>query len=319
MTPLSLYAPRARPGFTLIELLVSMVMITVLGTAIVSVFNTQQRFARAAAQVGEQRTQMQTALAVLPADLRAISPVGGDIISMSDSSIHVRSTITTSIACTFLAPTSVTLAPEGLIPGTQTRFTTVTMVPQAGDSLFVWDEGPGGGASDDLWTAAGNTPYSVTSVTSTAGACVAPYTSSANATANAYVLTLDGATPLRASLQAGAAVRITRHVRYGFYKSALDNRWYLGYREPGLTTYQYVAGPFRQYASGNTSTGFKLQYFDAMGVEILDYTQRANVARIQVTTRSRSKAPISLGGAAAGTQYRDSLRVGITLRNRNNN
>lgn len=313
-------APRARRGFTLVELLVSMMMIAVLGTAIVSIFNTQQRFVRAASTVGAQRAQMQTALAVLPADLRGISPVGGDIISMSDSSIHVRSTIATSIVCTFVAPTTVTLAPQGLVPGTNTRFTTVVMTPQVGDSLFIWDEGVGGGASDDTWVSLTGVPYAITGIVSTPGACSAPYTTSANATAPAYVVELDPTTPLLVSLQAGAAVRVTRNVRYGLYKASADNQWYLGYQDPdsSFTTYQFVAGPFRNYAGGSEQTGIKFRYFSSTGVEIVDYNLTAAVARIEITARTHSKAPISLGGAASGKAYRDSLRIGVTLRNRNN-
>ena len=107
-------ALRARPGFSLIELMITMVMISVVGAAIVTVFNSQQRFTRAASDVGGIRTQLQAAVTLLPAELRNISASGNDITYMSDSSIAVRSTIATSIVCA-MAGNVVTLAPLSLI------------------------------------------------------------------------------------------------------------------------------------------------------------------------------------------------------------
>lgn len=316
------YVRRDRRGFTLIELLITVTMLSVIGAAVISVFNSQQKFVRAASDIGGIRSQILTASIILPAELRNISTTGGDIISMSDSEITIRTTIATSVVCSFAGNTTITLAPEGNLAspvaggGTAPiRLTSTVLTPAAGDSVFIWDEGLTGQSSDDLWTAAGGTPYAVDGVVYTNGACVAPYAPAANLLP-AAVLTINGGTPLRASIQNGAGVRITRRVTYGLYQSPADNRWYLGYRDPVLTTYQYVAGPFLPYSSTGQS-GLRFRYFDNAGTEITNYTLRTSVARVEIAAHARAESRSALGGMGSGKQQADSLRVGVSLRNRN--
>ena len=309
----------ARPGFTLIELMVTMTMMVVIGAAVVSVFNSQQRFTRAAADVGDLRTQLQTATAVLPAELRNISVTGNDIISMSDSAIAIRSTIVSSVVCSF-GPNQVTLAPSGAIatttpvgPSGTMRLTSVAMDPAPGDEAFIWDDGPAAALSDDTWESTANTPYAIDNAPKVPGACAATFAPAGN-TLDAYVLTI--ATPLRSTLTAGAPVRVTRGAAYGLYQSDLDGKWYLGYRTLGATDYDYMAGPFLDY-DPSAQSGFRFQYFDATGAEITNYAATTTVARVEITARARTAAPISLGGQPRLKLQEDSLRVGVSLRNRN--
>ena len=309
----------ARPGFTLIELMVTMTMMVVIGAAVVSVFNSQQRFTRAAADVGDLRTQLQTATAVLPAELRNISVTGNDIISMSDSSIAIRSTIVSSVVCGFTA-NQVTLAPAGAIPTTTPvgpagtmRLTSVAMDPAPGDEAFIWDEGPDGALSDDTWQSAANTPYAISDTAKVPGGCAATFAPAGN-TLDAYVLTVG--TPLRSTLTTGSAVRITRGAAYGLYQSALDGKWYLGYRPLSATDYDYIAGPFLGY-DPSAQSGFRFQYFDATGAEITNYAATTTVARVEIAARARTAAPISLSGQPRLKLQEDSIRIGVALRNRN--
>lgn len=315
----------ARRGFTLVELLIAMTMLTIVGAAVVSVFNSQQRFVRSASDVGAIRSQVQTALAVLPSELREVSPADGDIISLSDSSLQVLATVASSIVCNFTA-TTITLAPEQRDAGKPLRLTSIAMPPQAGDSLFIWDEGASLAAGDDSWRALNGRAYGVTAVTQVASACTAPYTSTGNAAATAYVLTIDAAaSPLRATLVRGAGLRVVRHVRYGLYRSAADGQWYLGYREPGMAASQFVAGPFRPYGGGETDpSGLRFRYWTvddveipSTGVVVTNPAVTSTAARLEITARAASLAPLSLGGSAAGKQFYDSLRVGVSFRNRN--
>lgn len=314
-------SPRSRRGFTLIELMITMTMLTIVGAAVISVFNSQQRFVRATSDVGTMRSQLQMAVSLLPADLRNISSSGQDVVAMSDSSIEVRSTIASSIVCG-ISGSIVTLAPAGTLSATlpdgstaPIQFTSIVMTPTPGDSVFIWDEGPGATSGDDVWGHAGNAmaPHRVTTVTSTADACTAPY---APAGAEALELTIDGSTPLRASVAVGAPVRITRHVRYALYQSALDNQWYLGYSDRDLPAYQYVAGPFTGYTATGAS-GLRFRYYDATGAEITNYALTTTVARIDITANARTATASSLGGTMNGKIHRDSLRVGVSIRNRN--
>lgn len=314
---------RSRRGFSLIELMITVTMISVVGAAIVGVFNSQQRFSRAATDLGGVRSQLQAVTTVLPAELRNISSSGSDILAMSDSSISVRSTIVVSVVCGFTAPTQIRLVPTGTVPttlangtGTTTQLTSITTNPQPGDLAFIWDDGPTAATADDSWRTETGGPYKVTGATETSGACTTPFAPASNALP-AWVITLDGSTPVRGTLRVGAAVRITREMRYGLYQSALDGQWYLGYRDAILNTYQYVAGPLLPYASTGT-TGLRFRYYDVAGAEITSYATTTGVARIDITARARSTSTSALGGRMSGAKYQeDSLRVGVAVRNRN--
>ena len=317
-------ALRARPGFSLVELMITMVMISVVGAAIVTVFNSQQRFTRAASDVGGIRTQLQAAVTLLPAELRNISASGNDITYMSDSSIAVRSTIATSIVCA-MAGNVVTLAPSGdlTLPTTaggttRIRLTSTIMDPAPNDGLFIWHEGASAASGDDEWDSIlgpSDTPYKIKTVVKTPGACAATYAPAGN-TLPALVLTIDPSTPLLAGLRVGAAVRIARPVRYGLYQSSADNRWYLGYRDAALPAYEYLAGPFVPHAVGPTS-GLLFRYYDAVGAEITNHALRNDVARIDIYARARTATESSLGGSTKGQIHEDWLLTGVSIRNRN--
>ena len=62
-----------------------------MGAGIVTVLLRQQRFYGGATDVIATRQQIRQIAALLPSDLRGISSVGGDIYTMSDSSIEFRS------------------------------------------------------------------------------------------------------------------------------------------------------------------------------------------------------------------------------------
>lgn len=297
---------RARAGFTLIELLITMVMFSIVGGAILSVLNSQQRFARAASAIGATRTQMQTANMLLPSELRMVSPTDKDILEITATSIRMQSTIATGVICSRSGDV-LTMEPVGAL-------SSYLFMPVAGDSAFIWDD-QGSSASDDTWrsSAAGSPAYAITAVGS--GTCVTPLTGGLASTGTYTVTINSGSTPLHATVARGAPVRITRQVRYGLYQSAADNQWYLGYRDPTFAAYQYVAGPFRSASEG----GLRFAYYTSSDVEITggNYAaMRDSVARIEITTRVKSSTPLSMSGAVATTYYQDSLKVGVSLRNR---
>ncbi|MBA3889620.1 MAG: prepilin-type N-terminal cleavage/methylation domain-containing protein [Gemmatimonadaceae bacterium] len=297
--------PRARAGFTIIELLITLVMFSVIGGAIVSVLNGQQRFGRAAAEIGATRMQMQTAQMVLPSELRMLSPTDRDILTIDATSILMQSTIATGVVCA-RAVNVLTIEPTG-------RLSSRLFMPVAGDSAFIWDD-RGASAADDTWrSSAPGTPAHAVSAVAPA-VCATPLTFGLATTAT-YAITIAGATPMHATVARGAPIRITRQVRYGLYQSAADNNWYLGYRDPTFAAYQYVAGPFRSNSNG----GLRFAYFDNSDNEITaaNYvSRRDSVARIEITTRVQSASQLSLGGSSRGQVFYDSLKVGVSLRNR---
>src|SRR5436190_24188940 len=129
---------RARRGFTLIELLISMVLMGLVSAAIVKVLLRQQRFYNSTNDLINTRQQIRQAAAMLPADLRGISSVGGDISAMSDSALDFRGVFGTSIVCTNNGAGLLSTVPRVLASGA--AMTNWSRIPAVGDSVLVYND-----------------------------------------------------------------------------------------------------------------------------------------------------------------------------------
>jgi len=304
-----------RAGFTLIELLISMVLTSLVAGAIVQLLLRQQRFYNSTGDLINTRQQIRQAAAMLPADLRGISSVGGDISVMSDSALEFRSVFGSSVVC------ANTLGKLSTVPRVLSKGSTMTSwsrLPVVGDSLLVYNDSSSFAATDDAWT-----KHQITAVTSVTGnvanGCpsASGLTQAGDLTANnpSYQLTLSPAASSKVLV--GSAIRFFRRVRYRMYKDT-DNQWYLGFYDclPGrlpaaCNPTQSIAGPFQPYAAGATS-GVQFAYYDSTGAVTANPFQ---VARISLIVRGQAGSLLNLSGAGA-TVFRDSLRIEIGLRNR---
>ena len=303
-----------RAGFTLIELLISMVLMSLVAGAIVKVLLRQQRFYNSTNDLINTRQQIRQAAAMLPADLRGISSVGGDISVMSDSALEFRSVFGSSVVC---ANTAGTLSTVPRILAKGSTMTSWSRLPVVGDSLAVYNDSSSFAATDDAWT-----KHQITAVTQVTGnvanGCPAAsgLAQPGDLTANnpSYQLTL--APAASSKVLVGSAIRFFRRVRYRMYKDT-DNQWYLGFydclpgRVPACNPTQSIAGPFQPYAAGTTS-GVQFAYYDSTGAVTVNPLL---VARISLIVRGQAGSLLNLSGAGA-TVFRDSLRIEIGLRNR---
>ena len=160
---------RNRRGFTLVELLIVAVLGSLVVLAAVQVLLTNSRTYRAQAATisGQQTTRM--AVEVLFAELREVSPPGGDILMMSQDSLRVRLMRKFSVVCaTNLAVQPVMTIVKDFVlnngdtlyvMGTPNRF-------DVGDSVFVFADNDENDDDDDVWI-----PATVTSVDSLAVVC----------------------------------------------------------------------------------------------------------------------------------------------------
>ncbi len=313
-----------RAGFTLIELLISMVLMGLVSAAIVKVLLRQQRFYNSTNDLINTRQQIRQAAAMLPADLRGISSVGGDISVMSDSSLEFRSVFGSSVVCSNPAG-KLSTVPRILATGS--TMTSWSRLPAVGDSLLVYNDSSSFAATDDAWT-----KHQITAVTPVTGNVANGCPSASglaqpgDLTANnpSYQLTLSPAASSKVLV--GSAIRFFRRVRYRMYKDT-DNQWYLGFydclpgRVPACNPTQSIAGPFQPYAAGTTS-GVQFAYYDSSGVQFAYYDSTGavtanplQVARISLIVRGQAGSLMNLSGAG-GTVFRDSLRIEIGLRNR---
>lgn len=295
---------RQRSGFTLIELvMVSILAVLVLG-GMMSVLVRQQRFYRGTADLLEARSQTRQAAGILPAELRSISPVGGDIIQMAETDLRFRATVGSSVLCA-ISGGEVVLPPTN--PDRGNIATTWGAAPTAGDSVFIFNEGPTTSASDDSWTA-----YEIgSSVETVTGACptFTGLTTAADASKGSLKFAVGGG--LDANITVGSPMRFVRWVRYSLY-AAPSGQWYLGFCSPTCTISgrEPIAGPFVP-ASG-ASSGIHFTYLDVNGAVT---ATPAAVAQVSVLVRADSRSRMSTAGfdrRLAG----DSLRFTVGIRNR---
>ena len=317
------HGPRA--GFTLIEFMIALVLFAIVGGAMVGLLTRQQRFYRTAHEMLERRAQLRHSGTLLPTDLRTVFPAGGDVYAWRDTMVEFRQVLGSGVACRVF-PAAGMNQQVGLPPLTLSRASVLSSwlgAPAVGDSVLIYDEGSFVGNSDDTWRA-----YGIAAVTTTTGAaaCNVTFTpGAADLAANAYVLTLSLApsgTAMPVSVVEGAPVRIFRRALYSFFQQASDSRWYLGYsdcldgRVPVCTPRTAVAGPYRPYSATAGQSGMVLTYRDEAGVALVPGVDLVNrIARIDVVTRTATTPTAGDGGQTS--EFRDSLRTSIGLRNRN--
>ncbi len=302
-----------RSGFTLIELMVVMVLLSFVVGGLVKVIAGQQRFYRSAGDLMESRGQIRQAVSLLPSDLRGMSTVGGDVLAASDVSIDFRATIGSSAVCSATA-NSLTFPPQVLASGQTISAGRTTAA--AGDFVAVYDDGPTTGRTDDQWRI-----YTITGVTQTVGACVAPFVSAADLLRASSVVSV--AQVVSAGILQGAPVRFLRRITYSLYTAA-DGKAYLGYVEcpgGGCSTIQPVSGPYRSFVStSNAANGLQIQYFNTTDVEISGAqlavpANLATIARLRISVRGQTANAMAVPGMPAAPKQ-DSLTVHVGVRNR---
>lgn len=306
---------RARHGFTIIEVIVVAIILAVVGGMLMNMLFKQQQFYNGTTDLMQLRGQLRQAEAILGSDLRGVSPVGGEITAMTDSSIDFRYTYGSSISC--IAPlnnaSTLVLPPRTRAVGAP--LTTWLNVPDTSDVVYILDDKNPNILSDDEWIERTITAPTV----ATPGLCGAPYTTAADLTTPSYQITLN--TGLSSTtVRQGAVVRFARNAHYSLYQSANDGLWYLGYCNkacnPATNPISPIAGPFLAYfpADPLIRSGIRFVYYDNVGAQITSMNDRARVSRISVVLRGQTRGALSVDGLARGV-YADSMRFDIALRN----
>lgn len=298
---------RRRSGFTLVELLVVLLLLSIVGGALMSLLSKQQRFYRGTYDLIELRSQLRQAEAVMSSDLRALSRPGGDLRTITDSSMDFRYNTGSSISCTTPVPAGTIIIPPTAAANGNTLSNWLD-VPVAGDTAYVFDEGALTTTSgDDQWVA-----YEIRSITPGTGTCDAAY----NTPSLGYTVVMT--TSISPTILEGAPIRFARRAHYSLYRSTNDNNWYLGYAcsvcNNGNAAVSPIAGPFMPYTdpAATDISGIRITYFDSTGAATTDKDQ---VARISVVLRGQTRSALNVSGLKRGV-YMDSIRVNIALRNR---
>lgn len=294
----------SRTGFTMAETLVVLVLLAIVGGSLMSVLTKQQQFYNGTGDLIAMRTQLRQAEAILGGDLRGISSSGGDITTMTDSSLEFNYTIGTSVVCKTPSGSSVVIPPTGPLTNNNTLTSWITK-PNGGDQAYIFDEGLiTTDATDDTWQL-----YSVTSLPLGSGSCDGAFNAPGANTVNL-------GSAVSATILDGAPVRFIRTAHYSLHKFP-DGLWYLGYCSPACgagIAINPIAGPFRSYAPPTTpdTSGIRMTYYDSTGTVT---NVPAQVSRIDITIRGQTTGYVHIQGMTKGV-YHDSLSMSVALRNR---
>lgn len=251
---------RPRRGVTLVELSVVLALGGIVLALVVSIgAKLERQFGSLSARISES-AQLDEAAAILPIDLRALSPAAGDIRAgeASDTTLEIRATIASGVVCS-ATPESLVVAPALRIDGAPAG-----RPIQPGDTLWALAAGDSGTA----WR-----PVVATGVRSTTNGCATFVGSSAIFGLDAgslRVVQRSGLTPTLA-LTTGAPYRVIRPARFSFYRAS-DGHWYLGLREWNSTSARFnqvqpVSGPYLAPAAA-PARGTRFVYFDSLGAAI---------------------------------------------------
>jgi hypothetical protein len=284
-------ASAARAGFTLAELTLVLALSGLVLGLIASVGTRLQRQLSAEATRLDVGEQLAAAAELLPLELRSLSPLGGDISEARDSVMQFRSSLGSGVECG-TSGSSIVVAPFLAASGRAAVF-----AAQGGDTLWLWQ------ATDttEQWL-----PLRLLAARRVSASCALLDASSARVFDIAHLWSLDLSAPIAAT--PGAVLRLTRPVRYSFYRAS-DGHWYLGMKSWNAATSQFntiqpVSG---LYAPG--AAGARFEYFDEGGTTLPLGADPTRIARVEVVLRG---APSAAGGQATI----DSLRTVIALRNR---
>ena len=278
-------------GFTLLEMVLVLVLSGIVFGVVSGIGNGLHRQLRDTARRIEIAEELSAARAILPLDLRSLSPGGGDIRAgeARDSSLEMRSAVANGVICGITAG-AVLLAPYRLPGGRSASWSA-----QPGDTLWVLAD------SDSTWRAT-----TIIDVRATRGSCPALIS---EASGSVFDLVHLATLRLRESLPlaAGNAIRVTRPIRYSLYRGG-DGLWYLGVRSWNSATSQFngvqpLSGPY----APPSPTGSRVEYFDADGNRV--------PSGAWDTRRIARTEWVLLSSSPRDTLHPDSSRVVVAMRN----
>ncbi len=291
----------------MIEMLVTMTILSVIGIIVSRLMLGQQRFYQRTNEQMGMRRELRSAMNLVPADLRSISSSGGDLTTFSSSALTFRAVLGASIACARPNNTTLDLPPLNMARSTITSW---YASPQAGDTVWAFNDSLSRGAEDDVWV-----PLRITAVSQSTALCpLSPFTDAVlDAGKPRFRVTLSANLP--DSIKVGSALRFTRSARYQLTAQSsgrfyLTRSEYLGGAWQGNTP---VSGPYE--APSGSNGGIRFTYFDSLGLAVTNPALGRSVARIDMILRARG-ANSSGGVGGSGTRNTDSLAFRIALRNR---
>jgi prepilin-type N-terminal cleavage/methylation domain-containing protein len=275
-----------RSGFTMIELLVYMVIAGVVMTAIYQLLIGQGRLYNKQRELMDVHESLRSAGALLAWELRQAAAADGDLYSIANTSIALRSIQGTGSVCTRHA----TLPRFGLW-GTTGDFETTSV-----DSILVYVP------PRRVWAVAKLAQVAATPSDLGLGPCAWTGAPAAELGVRVVIGPTAQDTTLAAGVAPGAPLRSFRRVEYGLYQE--NGRWWLGRKVGGAASYELLTGPLK------ATDGLTFEYYDAAGNATADPT-KVRMVKIVLRGESYGKAR---GGSSTIDFQRDSLVTSVALR-----
>lgn len=274
-----------RGGFTLVELMISLVLLGIVGGVLASMLVNMQRGSRAQSQRVTLQSNLRAGMALLPAELRELSPA--DLVTTLADQVVYRAMRTTGVACAVSA-NQVRL---------RNRLTFGYRPIEAGgrDRLYLFVDGDQVTGTDDTW-------LELLVTASAAGTCA-----NGDASTNLTVTRTDGTAIPAATLATifvDAPVRSFETMEMRLYES--NGRWWLGARSVsgGAANPEPVLGPL-------TADGLVFTYRDRAGNQTATI---ASMRTLDIALKGQTDGTIATGLDALSIGE-DSLTTRIRLRN----
>ena len=305
---------RRRAGTSIVELLVALVLFSLFGAITLVQLATNGRSLSALTERLDARSALWQGSDVFAAELRPASVGGGDILLATDSALWYRGFVASAVVCSTPTATMLELLPDSLASGM--RPATGMASAQAGDLLYLFDEGGRPGGADDRWL-----PLVVGAVAAASGVCAgSPYLDPIlDAGRVGYRLRVQAGGAIPATVVTGAAVRILRPARLALYRTSPAD-WYLGFADWNVTlgrwnVVQPVAGKYRPYAISPRPTGLGIAVRDSLNGAVSIPGPVTTASRIELALRTQALTR-QLGVGPVSVLRTDSLSTLVGLRNR---
>ena len=276
-------------GVTLVELLVALTLTGLLAGAAAGLLAHTRDFYRVAAQAIDVSQSLRVAGAVLPAELRELDAIDGDVVAMSPTAVTVRAVRQLAVLCRLPLPDELS---GSVSLSLRAPFSQLRPLDPTTDSLWVFREGDPLSPEDDEWIEAAVTdltpescPDGTTGERVTAVPRLAP-----------------GQTMSAGPVTVGAPVLGFETVTYRLYRSSADRRWYVGLET--AADLQPVLGPV-------TEDGLAFSYLDSSGAAAARAT---DIRVIELRVRARTMEPVRTRDGSLERPL-DSLVTAVYLRN----
>lgn len=273
-------------GFTILELLIVSVVSLVVVTAAYQLISSQTRLLASQTAMIESRDTNRRVATLLQSEIRNISSVDGDLYSIAQDSIVLRSYLSTSTMC------------AGSIPFSGSRYLGLRNV----DGRVTADSAKVYSVENNRWSI-----YNITDIWpapdawTLGNASVCFWGDSTTAEPRPQMsIKLAGPVDSLSTIGTGAPVRIFQRIKFGLFPD--NGRWYVGRRVEG-GAWERLMGPMLSPNNG----GLSFSYYD---VNNLVTTDPALVSYVEFMLQSESLGRVSRSGTRT-----DSLSMTITLRN----